>query len=64
MEDVRVLVQAVQKNDALATALSKYETIRIPHYARVHELSHAVELARDAGEYAREYACLHSLDAE
>jgi 2-polyprenyl-6-methoxyphenol hydroxylase-like FAD-dependent oxidoreductase len=56
VEDVLVLVRAVRKHDALANALSSYETNRIPHYARVHELAHAVELARDAREYASEYA--------
>nr|WKF61996.1 FAD-dependent urate hydroxylase [Paraburkholderia busanensis] len=56
VEDVRVLVNAVTKQDDLAAALSAYEANRIPHYARVHELAYAVELARDAHEYAREYA--------
>ncbi len=55
VEDVRVLIQAVQQHAALDAALSKYEANRIPHYARVHELADAVELARDAGEYAHEY---------
>jgi 2-polyprenyl-6-methoxyphenol hydroxylase-like FAD-dependent oxidoreductase len=56
VEDVRVLVHAVLKHDAVATALSKYEANRIPHYARVHERADAVELARDAREYAHQYA--------
>jgi 2-polyprenyl-6-methoxyphenol hydroxylase-like FAD-dependent oxidoreductase len=56
VEDVRVLIKAVQKHDAIADALSAYETQRMPHYARVHELAYAVELARDAREYATEYA--------
>ncbi|MFM0287995.1 FAD-dependent oxidoreductase [Paraburkholderia megapolitana] len=56
VEDVRVLVNAVQKYEDLATALSAYETNRIPHYARVHELADAVERVRDAHEYAQEYA--------
>jgi 2-polyprenyl-6-methoxyphenol hydroxylase-like FAD-dependent oxidoreductase len=56
VEDVRVLVQAVQKQETLATALSVYASKRMPHYARVHELAYAVELARDAHEYATEYA--------
>ncbi|ASL47463.1 FAD-dependent urate hydroxylase [Burkholderia sp. AD24] len=56
VEDVRVLVQALQKHDALAAALPVYESNRMPHYARVHELAYAVELAQDAREYAQEYA--------
>lgn len=56
VEDVQVLVNAVLKHDTLAAALSTYEANRLPHYARVHELADAVELARDAEEYAREYA--------
>ncbi|RAS34560.1 FAD-dependent oxidoreductase [Paraburkholderia bryophila] len=56
VEDVRVLIQALRKHDALAAALPAYESNRMPHYARVHELAYAVELAQDAREYAREYA--------
>jgi hypothetical protein len=56
VEDVRVLTQAVRQQETLAAALSKYEANRIPHYARVHELADAVEGARDAREYAHEYA--------
>jgi 2-polyprenyl-6-methoxyphenol hydroxylase-like FAD-dependent oxidoreductase len=56
VEDVHVLIRALQRHETIAGALSSYEANRMPHYARVHELAHAVELARDAGEYAREYA--------
>jgi 2-polyprenyl-6-methoxyphenol hydroxylase-like FAD-dependent oxidoreductase len=56
VEDVRVLIKAVQKHTALAEALLAYQANRMPHYARVHELAYAVELARNAQEYAAEYA--------
>lgn len=56
VEDVHVLIQAMQKQSTIASALSSYESNRIPHYARVHKLAHAVELARDAREYALTYA--------
>lgn len=56
VEDVHVLIQAIQRHSTIANALSAYEGNRIPHYARVHELAYAVELARDASEYAHEYA--------
>lgn len=55
VEDVWVLVRALQKHDEIGAALSAYEANRMPHYERVHELAYAVELARDAREYAQEY---------
>lgn len=56
VEDVLVLVRALQKHATLTSALSSYEANRMPHYAHVRELAYAVELARDAREYAHEYA--------
>lgn len=56
VEDVHVLIRALQEEGTLDGALSRYEANRLPHYARVHELAHAVERASDAREYAQEYA--------
>ncbi len=56
VEDVHVLVRAVQRHDTLAAALSAYQANRMPHYAQVHALADAVEAARDAHEYAQTYA--------
>ena len=55
VEDVLVLTRAIQHTASLGQALTHYESNRIPHYARVHELAYAVEQARNAEEYAREY---------
>jgi 2-polyprenyl-6-methoxyphenol hydroxylase-like FAD-dependent oxidoreductase len=56
VEDVRVLVDSTMKHGEIAAALADYEARRMPHYEKVRELSLAVELARDASEYAQEYA--------
>ncbi|RFU47655.1 NAD(P)/FAD-dependent oxidoreductase [Paraburkholderia sp. DHOC27] len=56
VEDVTVLVRALRKHASLASALAAYEANRIPHYTQVRELAYAVEIARDAQTYAREYA--------
>jgi 2-polyprenyl-6-methoxyphenol hydroxylase-like FAD-dependent oxidoreductase len=56
VEDVRVLVRLLQKEADISSALTAYEANRIPHYKRVHELAWNVEQAKDAVEYAREYA--------
>jgi 2-polyprenyl-6-methoxyphenol hydroxylase-like FAD-dependent oxidoreductase len=56
VEDVHVLIQAVQEQDRLNIALHAYQANRMPHYEHVHVLADAVESAHNAGEYAREYA--------
>jgi 2-polyprenyl-6-methoxyphenol hydroxylase-like FAD-dependent oxidoreductase len=56
VEDVHVLVHALQSTSKMGEALSLYERNRIPHYERVRELAYAVELAPDAQSYALEYA--------
>jgi 2-polyprenyl-6-methoxyphenol hydroxylase-like FAD-dependent oxidoreductase len=56
VEDVHVLVHALQSTSKMDEALSLYERNRIPHYERVRELAYAVELAPDAQSYALEYA--------
>jgi 2-polyprenyl-6-methoxyphenol hydroxylase-like FAD-dependent oxidoreductase len=56
VEDVHVLIRALQSKGNVEHALSVYEQNRIPHYARVRELAYAVELAQDAEQYALEYA--------
>lgn len=56
IEDVRVLARLVKQESTLQDALAKYETNRIPHYRKVHELADAVEYAADAKEYAHQQA--------
>ncbi|MBB6110015.1 salicylate hydroxylase [Mucilaginibacter lappiensis] len=56
IEDVIVLTKALKANSSLTTALKVYEANRIPHYNKVRQLSWNVEIARDAKDYAREYA--------
>ncbi|MFV3126738.1 FAD-dependent oxidoreductase [Niveispirillum sp. KHB5.9] len=56
VEDVRVLIDRLRAHDRVADALKAYEGNRMPHYRHVHALAHAVEQARDAQEFAREYA--------
>lgn len=56
VEDVAVLMRALERHHTLAGALSAYEANRIPHYEHVHRLSKTVEVARDAAEYAQAYA--------
>jgi 2-polyprenyl-6-methoxyphenol hydroxylase-like FAD-dependent oxidoreductase len=57
VEDIQVLIDALERERDMTTALRAYESNRIPHYARVRKLSYAVEIASDAAAYALEYAC-------
>ena len=56
VEDVGVLVRALDAQPDLRSALKAYETDRMPRYETVRELSLAVENAADAREYAEHYA--------
>lgn len=56
IEDVGVLMRALQTAPTQEAALQQYESVRMPHYEKVRELSKAVEGARNAQEYAAEYA--------
>jgi 2-polyprenyl-6-methoxyphenol hydroxylase-like FAD-dependent oxidoreductase len=56
IEDIVVLIYAINANATLPAALKAYESNRIPHYDKVRKLSWNVEIAKSAEEYAREYA--------
>lgn len=56
IEDIAVLMHALQTAPSQADALQLYESRRMLHYEKVRELSKAVELSRNAQEYALEYA--------
>jgi 2-polyprenyl-6-methoxyphenol hydroxylase-like FAD-dependent oxidoreductase len=56
IEDVTVLINAIKTKDTIAEALKAYESKRIPYYEQVRKLALAVENAKNASEYAHEYA--------
>lgn len=56
IEDIAVLMHALQTAPSQAAALQLYESTRMPHYEKVRDLAKAVELSRNAQEYALEYA--------
>lgn len=56
IEDITVLMNALKAKDTLAEALKVYQNNRIPYYEKVRELAYAVEIAKDAFEYAHDYA--------
>jgi 2-polyprenyl-6-methoxyphenol hydroxylase-like FAD-dependent oxidoreductase len=56
IEDITVLMQALQTAPTLSSALKAYEANRIPHYEKVRQLSKDVENSKDAQDYALQYA--------
>jgi 2-polyprenyl-6-methoxyphenol hydroxylase-like FAD-dependent oxidoreductase len=56
LEDVRVLVRALQSERSIPDALSAYASNRMPHYRSVMAHSRAVGQASTAREYAETYA--------
>lgn len=56
VEDVHVLVRAVQLHNNLRDALSSYEAKRIAHYVRVREFADVIKRSRGAREWAETYA--------
>jgi 2-polyprenyl-6-methoxyphenol hydroxylase-like FAD-dependent oxidoreductase len=52
IEDITVLMNALKTKATLPEALKAYEGNRIPHYEQVRKLAWAVEIAKDAAEYA------------
>lgn len=56
IEDITVLINALKTKETLPEALKAYQSNRIPHYEQVRKLAWAVEIAKDAAEYAHEYA--------
>lgn len=56
VEDIQVLIDALQRHEDRHAALQAYESNRIAHYACVRELAYAVEMSEGASGYALEYA--------
>lgn len=56
IEDIVVLVDALQSEYSIPSALKLYEAKRMPYYEKVRALSYQVEMAQDAAAYALEYA--------